>query len=968
MRAISILLLICCVLSTSLSADAWRMLPGQARDIAAGINGNIWVVGNIPKDGSFSIHFWNGTAWNEIDGGAVRIAVDPQGQPWVLNTLGQIWKREGNRWVSIPGAASDIGIGANGKVWIISRTPAAGGFTIQSWTGSSWQTIGGGGVRIAVAPSGQPWVINDRGQIFEWLGNRWASIPGQARDIGIGASGAVWVIGIGAMGPGDFSIHKWNGKEWDQIDGGGTQIAVDHLGKPWVVNNSFQIHQRVFSAPTYHPVIVNGAVPMSYSNNGRISAIALNSSNHNHVIVAGESGGLFESTNAGGTPRTWRHLSEFNQTSVMDILMTPAPGGTEVWVATRQSFKNTSQPQLWKRSVRGEWSLVNFTNGPLRLSQSLTGVFRIVKDKVSNRIYAGGAWGLAVKPENSDDWTLLPAREFSKIVALETMENGNIVAGTPTGIFYSNTQGRSWQRATGSGFTLPLFMDESSQNFALQSDPLGKIVLAASLETSVGVRLYSSSDQGLTWQRFNNVCGRWQVARGAAGGVLSVYPNFDAVTNRLTVFASNRENFHYGFSPGATIFEALNNMAVSTFSWLPGAGFNDNYGFNCGHEDTRQIVFLRNGVFPPKMLVTSDGGLHVAEISGDRPERYAWVNENTSSGLNALQIFNAMGHQNNIHFGSMDNGYGYNNGSSGIWIPGGGREGFLINKLGVDQYNAKTMIGLANNFLKITDNFGPINDCPSPLGANFWNSPSQSYGMPIWFAHSIYIQNARPAAGATAFPWKITPDNGCSWMDLPPSTFARNDGQNTYFSRSATQAIGLFVCLTHSDGRRVIGRLSNPMNNALASWSYPTMNNLNGGIAEMGEQFLKNPLFCVNPFDPAHLLAVEERTGILKESRDGGNNWIEVSAFTRAYSPDGANLFKGSLGKPAIQCMAFSPFDGNLILIGTATQGMFLSADGGRNWRKIAFPGVLMPSFIHWKTPLEILVSTYGRGLFNINL
>ena len=40
----------------------------------------------------------------------MRIDVDDKGVPWVINSIGEIFKREGDNWRLMPGRANDIGI------------------------------------------------------------------------------------------------------------------------------------------------------------------------------------------------------------------------------------------------------------------------------------------------------------------------------------------------------------------------------------------------------------------------------------------------------------------------------------------------------------------------------------------------------------------------------------------------------------------------------------------------------------------------------------------------------------------------------------------------------------------------------------------------------------------------------------------------------------------------------------------
>jgi hypothetical protein len=152
---------------------AWQRLPGLAMDVGAGANGSVWVIGTDPvgTGQDFGVHRWTGSTWENIDGGGVRIDVDERGNPWLINSAGEIFQRVGDGWEKRPGLARDIGIGADGSVWIIGTNrigidPFQHNFGIWRWTGSDWESIDGGGVQISVDKDGVPWVVNFSGQIF----------------------------------------------------------------------------------------------------------------------------------------------------------------------------------------------------------------------------------------------------------------------------------------------------------------------------------------------------------------------------------------------------------------------------------------------------------------------------------------------------------------------------------------------------------------------------------------------------------------------------------------------------------------------------------------------------------------------------------------------------------------------------------------------------------------------------------
>lgn len=150
--------------------NRWELLPGSARDIGIGPDGSVWSIGTNPvKDNNFGIYRWTGNFWERVDGGGVRIDVDRKGNPWIVNAVGQVFRRINNNWEKLPGSGRDIGIGSDGSVWVIGTNPAGNGrdFGVYKWTGSIWQGVDGGGVQITVDRFGMPWIVNSNNNVFK---------------------------------------------------------------------------------------------------------------------------------------------------------------------------------------------------------------------------------------------------------------------------------------------------------------------------------------------------------------------------------------------------------------------------------------------------------------------------------------------------------------------------------------------------------------------------------------------------------------------------------------------------------------------------------------------------------------------------------------------------------------------------------------------------------------------------------
>ncbi len=74
--------------------DAWEQVPGSAREVAIGGDGSVWIIGTKAAKGGYTVSHWNGTGWDDVDGGGELIAVDPQGKPIVINSDHEILRRK----------------------------------------------------------------------------------------------------------------------------------------------------------------------------------------------------------------------------------------------------------------------------------------------------------------------------------------------------------------------------------------------------------------------------------------------------------------------------------------------------------------------------------------------------------------------------------------------------------------------------------------------------------------------------------------------------------------------------------------------------------------------------------------------------------------------------------------------------------------------------------------------------------
>jgi M6 family metalloprotease-like protein len=136
--------------------NRWKLAHFNTRDISIGGNGDVWLVNMDNTIAQFRNEFAE-----PVDGPkANRIAVAPDGTPWIAASDITIHRRRGGAWEQLPGLATDIAIGLDGSVWVVG---AQGGSF--KWMGNDWEQADAVAKEIAVQANGLPVVVTNTGTI-----------------------------------------------------------------------------------------------------------------------------------------------------------------------------------------------------------------------------------------------------------------------------------------------------------------------------------------------------------------------------------------------------------------------------------------------------------------------------------------------------------------------------------------------------------------------------------------------------------------------------------------------------------------------------------------------------------------------------------------------------------------------------------------------------------------------------------
>jgi hypothetical protein len=128
------------------------------------------------------------------------------------------------------------------------------------------------------------------------------------------------------------------------------------------------------------------------------------------------------------------------------------------------------------------------------------------------------------------------------------------------------------------------------------------------------------------------------------------------------------------------------------------------------------------------------------------------------------------------------------------------------------------------------------------------------------------------------------------------------------------------------------------------------------------------PVFGVDPADANHLLAADAASETMNASADGGQHWFELPLLTKAVTDSGRFRVAVS-GATSVNAIAWDPTNSCHILVGTMQNGVIRSTDGGLTWKRVVGSehATFITSFYHPPSG-AIWMSTYGRGLWNINV
>jgi tectonin-like protein len=224
---------------TDSSPIIFTRVKGKSTRLRIGADGSIF---SLSSGGSFQR--WNNKTnkFRDFPGAVIRFAIDPNGNPWVINSKREIFRHTGKDWKNVSGSAVDISIGSDGKVIISGPNEKLYKLNDRQ---TAFKPIYGKGYYIALHPNGEIWSIRKNGKIDRCDAEKCTRLKKTGADISIGPDGSVF------MADTSNKLYRYDDKkdDWVRVETSRSvkTVGVGPQGRPWIAD----VNSDVYSSATF---------------------------------------------------------------------------------------------------------------------------------------------------------------------------------------------------------------------------------------------------------------------------------------------------------------------------------------------------------------------------------------------------------------------------------------------------------------------------------------------------------------------------------------------------------------------------------------------------------------------------------------------------------------------------------------------------------------------------------------------
>lgn len=144
--------------------NKWTGIKGpKAYDIGAK-GAAVWIIAGKEGPAGYGVYSWTGNTWKSHGGEAIRIAVKPDGYPWVVTANQETWVMVKGKWKKSSGAGIDISSNPSGVPMVVGMDGNIWAYDVPS---QQWANTKKKGVSVAFGPDGKAWYIDTKLKIHK---------------------------------------------------------------------------------------------------------------------------------------------------------------------------------------------------------------------------------------------------------------------------------------------------------------------------------------------------------------------------------------------------------------------------------------------------------------------------------------------------------------------------------------------------------------------------------------------------------------------------------------------------------------------------------------------------------------------------------------------------------------------------------------------------------------------------------
>lgn len=717
--------------------------------------------------------------------------------------------------------------------------------------------------------------------------------------------------------------------------------------------------------PRFHNVPLNG---------GRVQSIAVSPTDHNHIIAAHQFGGLWHTVDGG---RTWYHLNGLQTVFVVDVAY--GPDGRTVIATVARDMKTVNGGGIWVSRNEGEtWEQPSDGSGTV--PATVGGLMRTSAWGISyapddpNKIYVATDYGVAISTNNGASWShrlLEPAGPAA--FSIQGLPRNRAIAVTRQAIYLKEADD-VWRVIRRGWFSAGSYGDQGFKNVDVSPHDSDKVFILQNYNTLL---LYEVAAD--TWTEIPLPGGGSRgpfvrAARGTSG------------PQSIDLFVGLGVGLYKASCSDMACVRRLQcvrrpDLPPEPCDWQVigrAQGLHDD----CGH--------LGLDAQKRPVMYGSDGGL----FKPQNPEATSWTLASPGgSGMNSYQMTSLTGtnygrgssHVASLYFATQDNAIWASSDSGRTWPNYDCAEGWHMQTWhqasSPADPEARVAYGTTGCWRgpRISDaNLLNQRDAVawrSTLGGSFVPYDSFLLSPRNWmrFEDGRYFFIDRIVGD-----WSLamSTDNLERWREV--GVTALNPSSGVFRSGTTGSTLTTYAtfegALRDPNGNPRIGFLR--MRDVLrVSPGIVTEDNLlylpsGGNLGVRATEFDWHPIYGVDPNDPNFVIAPDVVNGRVWKSTTGGDTWFPDDTLTD-HVTQGRRLllYDDSAYRLQLTEIAFSPYERNLILVGTRDAGVIYSEDRGNTWQTI--PGSEAMRYVtgFFFTPTgQVYVSTYGRGLWKIDM